>query len=724
MATLLYRLGRYSFRNRRTVLLAWLGVLVAALAGMVLLQRPTTDSFSIPGTPAQQTIDLLAERFPQARAQTAGATARVVFAQPGGNVLDEAAVSRAVASLKSSPQVATVSDPAQNSARTVAYVQVTYSVPPSGLTGAARQGLDDVILWARAEGLIAEVGGDAVQAAGHAPIGEVFGVVIAALVLLVTFGSLVAAGLPLLTAIIGVALGFAGIGIATRFTELSGTTSTLAMMLGLAVAIDYALFIVSRYRTELRAGRERSEAAGRAVGTAGNAVVFAGLTVVIALSGLTVAGIPFLSQMGVAAAGTVAVAVLIALTLLPALLGYAGAKITPAQVRDRTARPALGDTWVRVIARHPVPALLAAVLGLGAIAIPATDLRLGLPTDGSAAADTSPRRAYDQLSDGFGPGFNGPLTVVVVPGTTLEGLPGVAMVSPPATNVAGDTSIVTVVPATAPEDRATEDLVHRLRDTEGVLGVTGATAVDVDISEKLAGALAPYLILVVGLAFVLLALVFRSVLVPLTATLGFLLSVAATFGALVAVFQWGWQADRFGLLQTGPIISFLPILLIGIVFGLAMDYQVFLVTRMREAFVHGAKARDAVISGFRHGARVVTAAALIMMSVFFGFMLGPEAVIKSIGFGLGMAILFDAVVVRMILVPAVMVLLGNAAWWLPGWLDRLLPDVDVEGGALTRRLDRQRASGAEPQPEPEPELDSEPVVTDGSPSAQRELLQG
>jgi len=244
----------------------------------------------------------------------------------------------------------------------------------------------------------------------------------------------------------------------------------------------------------------------------------------------------------------------------------------------------------------------------------------------------------------------------------------------------------------------------------------------VDISEKLAGALVPYLILVVGLAFVLLALVFRSVLVPLTATLGFLLSVAATFGALVAVFQWGWQADRFGLVQTGPIISFLPILLIGIVFGLAMDYQVFLVTRMREAFVHGATARDAVISGFRHGARVVTAAAVIMMSVFFGFMLGPEAVIKSIGFGLGMAILFDAVVVRMILVPAVMLLLGNAAWWLPGRLDRLLPDVDVEGGTLTRRLDRERASAAEPQPGPE--LDPEPVVTDGSPSAQRELLQG
>ncbi|MCO8269644.1 MMPL family transporter [Actinoplanes sp. TRM 88003] len=719
MATFLYRLGRYAFRNRRTVLLAWLGVLVAALAGMVVLQKPTTASFSIPGTPAQQTIDLLAERFPQARAQTAGAVAKVVFAQPGANPLDQAAVGRAVASLKSAPQVAAVSDPAQNPARTVAYVQVTYSVPPSGLTGAARQGLDDAVMWARAEGLIAEVGGDAVQASGHAPIGEVFGVVIAAVVLLVTFGSLVAAGLPLLTAIIGVALGFAGIGIATRFTELSGTTSSLAMMLGLAVAIDYALFIVSRYRTELRAGRDAPEAAGRAVGTAGNAVVFAGLTVIIALSGLAVAGIPFLTQMGVAAAGTVAVAVLIALTLLPALLAYAGERITPAKLRATTARKSMGETWVRVIARRPAPALLAAVIGLGVIAIPAADLRLGLPTDGSAAADTSPRRAYDQLADGFGPGFNGPLTVVATPGTKLEGIAGVAVVSAPATNVAGDTSIITVVPTTGPSDRATEDLVHRLRAVPGVLGVTGTTAVNLDISEKLAGALIPYLILVVGLAFVLLALVFRSVLVPLTATAGFLLSVAATFGAVVAVFQWGWQADRIGLIQNGPIISFLPILLIGIVFGLAMDYQVFLVTRMREDFVHGLSARDAVVSGFRHGARVVTAAALIMMSVFFGFMLGPEAVIKSIGFGLGMAVLFDAVVVRMILVPAVMVLLGNAAWWLPRWLDRVLPDVDVEGEKLTRLLDRRPGAT-----HAEPEADPEPVVADGSPSAERELLQG
>jgi putative drug exporter of the RND superfamily len=687
MATFLYRLGRFSFRRRWTVLLAWVAVLVAAVAGMALLQKPTTTSFSIPGTPAQQTIDLLAERFPQAVGQTSAATARIVFADPGAQKLNKASMDRTMLALKNAPQVAAVTDPSPNADGTVAYAQVTFTVPATDLSDEARESLYDIIQQARSEGLTVEAGGDAVQASGHAPVGEVIGLIVAALVLIVTFGSLVAAGLPLLTAIIGVALGFAGIGIATHFTELSGTTSTLAMMLGLAVAIDYALFIVSRYRGELAAGHDRPEAAGRAVGTAGNAVVFAGLTVIIALAGLSVVGIPFLTQMGVAAAGTVAVAVVIALTLLPALLGFAGQRITASRVRDEQDKPALGDRWVRAIARRPVVALVAAVLGLGVIALPATDLRLGLPTDGSAASDTTQRHAYDLLSDGFGPGFNGPLTVVADPGTSLDAIEGVAMVANTVTNERGDTAIMTVIPTTGPEDAATEDLVHRLRATAGVLGVTGTTALNSDISEKLADALLPYLALVVGLAFVLLALVFRSLLVPLKATLGFLLSVAATFGALVAVFQWGWLAAMFGINQTGPIISFLPILLIGIVFGLAMDYQVFLVTRMREDFVHGASPRDAVISGFGHGARVVTAAALIMMSVFFGFMLGPEAIIKSVGFGLGMAILFDAVVVRMILVPAVMVLLGRSAWWLPRWLDRVLPDVDIEGASLSRRLD-------------------------------------
>ncbi|GAB2571886.1 membrane protein [Paractinoplanes abujensis] len=688
MATFLYRLGRFSFRRRWTVALAWVAVLIAAVAGMALLQKPTTAAFSIPGTPAQQTIDLLSERFPQAAGTTA--SARVVFA--GDTQLDRAAVDRTLAALRGAPQVAAVGELTSNAGGTIAYTQVTYRVPATDLSPADQDALVAAAQVGRDAGLTVEIGGDALTPGGHTPIAEVIGIVVAAVVLLITFGSLVAAGLPLLTALIGVGIGAAGIGIATRFTDLSASTSTLAMMLGLAVAIDYALFIVSRYRHELGAGHPRAEAAGRAAGTAGSAVVFAGLTVIIALAGLAVAGIPFLTQMGVAAAGTVAVSVLIALTLLPALLAISGGRIKPSPVRDQAARPALGIRWARTVARRPVVFLLAAVVGLGVVALPAASLRLGLPTEGSSAPDTTQRKAYDLLAAGFGPGFNGPLTVVTdAPDATrvsqqITGLGDVALVSPPVTNQAGDTAILSVIPAGAPDNAGTEDLVHAIRDVDGTLGVTGTTAVNLDISEKLSDALLPYLALVVGLAFVLLALVFRSVLVPLKATLGFLLSVTATFGALVAVFQWGWLADMFGVSQTGPIISFLPILLIGIVFGLAMDYQVFLVTRMREDYVHGADARAAVVSGFGHGARVVTAAALIMMSVFFGFMLGPEAIIKSVGFGLGVAILFDAVVVRMILVPAVMTLLGRSAWWLPRWLDRILPDVDVEGEKLTRHL--------------------------------------
>jgi RND superfamily putative drug exporter len=697
MATFLYRLGRFSFRRRWVVAGAWLAVLIAAVAGMALLQKPTTAGFSIPGTPAQRTIDLLAERFPQAGG--GGAVARVVFAAPDGRTLDKAAVQKAVGALRTAPQVASVTGPTESASGTVAFVQVTYTVAATDLTDAAHDGLTTVVGNARATGLTVEAGGDAVQESGHTPTAEVIGVVVAAVVLMITFGSLVAAGLPLLTAILGVGIGASAIGIATHFAELSGTTSTLAMMLGLAVAIDYALFIVSRYRHELAAGHSRPEAAGRAIGTAGSAVVFAGLTVIIALAGLLVVGIPFLTQMGVAAAGTVAVAVVIALTLLPALLAIAGGRIKAVTVRDHAARPTRGVRWVRAIARRPVAALLAAVIGLGVVAVPAMSLRLGLPTDGSSAPDTTQRKAYDLLAQGFGPGFNGPLTVVTPAGDvaalsrTLAGMTDVAQVAPPVTNPAHDTSIITVIPSSGPDASATEDLVHTIRGLDGVLGVSGTTAINLDISDKLSQALLPYLALVVGLAFVLLAVVFRSLLVPLKATLGFLLSVAATFGALVAVFQWGWLAGLFGVDQTGPIISFLPILLIGIVFGLAMDYQVFLVTRMREDFVHGAGAREAVVSGFGHGARVVTAAALIMMSVFFGFMLGPEAIIKSVGFGLGVAILFDAVVVRMVLVPAVMTLLGRAAWWLPRRLDRVLPDVDVEGSKLARYLATQPVAG-------------------------------
>ncbi|BCJ50460.1 membrane protein [Actinoplanes sp. NBRC 14428] len=716
MASFLYRLGRSAFRHRRWVVVAWLAVLAAALIGASALSGPTRDSFSIPGTQSQQAIDLLAQRFPQASA--GGATARVVFAAPGGKTLRDPAyrtvIRTAVDDLERAPQVASVDGPftsgAINEAGTIGFAEVSYRVPGEDVSDAAHAALTRVVDRARDGGLTVEVGGDATASEDEQGFGEIIGVVVAAVVLVVTFGSLIAAGLPLLTAVLGIAIGLGVISAASGLVDLSSETPTLALMLGLAVAIDYALFIVSRYRHELAAGREPQEAAGRAVGTAGSAVVFAGLTVIIALAALSVVGIPFLTQMGLAAAFTVAVSVVIALTLLPALLGFAGRRLRGGRraglhtrdPQDGNGGPS-GERWARLVARRPVAVLLIAVVGLGTIALPARDMRLGLSDDSTAPSDSTQGKAYGLLSEGFGPGFNGPLIVVVDAragaaeaagqvAARIRDLDDVSAVTDPSINPAGDTAILTVIPDSGPSTEATRDLVRAIRRQDvpvpgAAIAVTGLTAINIDISAKLGEALLPYLAVVVGLAFVLLMLVFRSLLVPLKATAGFLLSIAATFGAVVAVFQKGWFAEALGVDRVGPITSFLPIVLIGIVFGLAMDYQVFLVTRMREDYVRGIPPRAAVISGFGHGARVVTAAAVIMISVFSGFVLAPDAIIKSIGFALGIAVLFDALIVRMTIVPAAMTLLGRSAWWLPRWLDRLLPDVDVEGEKLRHRLD-------------------------------------
>ncbi|MFD0692297.1 MMPL family transporter [Actinomadura fibrosa] len=723
MAVRLYRLGRFAFRRRWLVALSWLGVLGWLIAGAMTLSGPSSSSFSIPGTEAQRAIDMLAERFPQAAA--GGATARVVFAPSDGRPLtapeNKAAVEDVVRRLRTGPQVANVTDPfgagAVNPARTVAYAQVTYRVPAVDLPDAAREALSRAVEPGRDAGLTVEMGGNAAEEPSGQSLKEIVGVAVAAVVLVVALGSVVAAGLPLLTAAIAIAVSMTAISTATGFVELSASTPTLAIMLGLAVSIDYALFIVFRYRHELHLGHGPDEATGRALGTAGSAVVFAGLTVVIALAGLSVVGIPVLTQMGLAAAAAVLVAVLIALTLVPALLGLVGERLRPAAVRTR------GPRWARSVTGRPVPVLIAAALGTAVLATPALSLRLGLPDDSVAAPGTTQRKAYDMLADGFGAGFNGPLTVVVdaaggtapedaaggtapedaargtdpkdaarrVAGTIAQ-LPGVAAVAPPVFNPSGDTALVTVVPRSAPGSAATAGLVTAIRgeasgiraETGASIAVTGLTALDIDMSDKLAGALAPYLALVIGLAVVLLTLVFRSVLVPITATLGFLLSVAATFGAVVAVFQWGWLAGLFGVSQTAPVLSALPIFVIGVVFGLAMDYQVFLVTRIREAHVRGEDPVPAVVTGFGHSARVVTAAAVIMVAVFSGFMLSADPLVKSIGFALAAATLFDAFVIRMTIVPAVMTLLGRSAWWLPRWLGRALPDVDIEGRTLDR----------------------------------------
>ncbi|MEU7904719.1 MMPL family transporter [Actinoplanes sp. NPDC049118] len=724
MATYLYRLGRFSFRRRRLVLALWLATLALLGVGAATLSGPTSDEFSIPGTEAQEAMDLLGERFPGAAAD--GAQARVVFAAPAGEKLTDdanrAAIAQTVARLRSVADVAAVTDPlrgAVNPAGTVAYAQVTFAVPATALTEAGREALTEAAEAGRAAGLAVEMGGDAMQEQGGPGNSEVLGILVAAVVLVVTFGSLVAAGLPLLTAILGVAAAMLGIQIASGFVDLGSSTSTLALMLGIAVAIDYALFIVSRYRHELTLGRPREEAVARAVGTAGSAVTFAGLTVVIALSALAVVNIPVLTEMGLAAAFAVVVAVLIALTLLPALLGFAGLRILGRRGRDpeaavSSAGPAAGLRWARFVTGRPVAVLVASVAGLLVLAIPGLDMRLGLPGDNMASPESTQRKAYDMLTGGFGAGFNGPLTVVVDaaasrdPGNAaaearaaIQGLPGVVTVSPPSLNPAGNTAILQVIPASAPDSAETEALVHAIRDidetvrdrTGAGLSVTGTTAVNIDMSDRMGSALLPYLTVIVVLAFLLLTLLFRSLLVPLKAIAGFLLSVVATFGAVVAVFQWGWFGSVLGTDQAGPIISMLPVFLIGIVFGLAMDYEVFLVSRMREEHVHGAAPTQAVVSGFAHGARVVTAAAIIMVSVFAGFILSPESLVKSIGFALAAAILFDAFVVRMTIVPAVMTLLGRRAWWLPRWLDRVLPDIDVEG-------DKLREVPAEPEHRP------------------------
>ncbi len=726
MATFLYKLGRLAFRRRHFVALIWVALLTLAGVGAASAPAAGNSSFSIPGTEAQKAFDLLEQRFPGMSAD--GATARVVFKAPDGEKMTDAAhkatVEKTVKELSDGSEVASVADPYEGNAvskdGSIAYASVSYKVSGRELEDSSRDALETAADEARDAGLTVEIGGDALQTTPETGATEIIGIAIAAVVLVITFGSLLAAGLPLLTAIIGVGIGVSTIAALAAALDLGSTTSTLASMIGLAVGIDYALFIVSRYRAELAEGRSREDAAGRAVGTAGSAVVFAGLTVVIALVGLSVVNIPMLTKMGVAAAGTVVIAVLIALTMIPALLGFAGRRVRPAGEKSKllgggraksaakAAKPNMGTRWASFVVRRPVAVLLLGVLGLGAAAVPAASLELGLPDDGAQPTSTTQRKAYDLLSEGFGPGFNGPLMIVVDAkgsddakaaftevGDEIKGLKDVVTVTPAAPNKAGDTATITVIPDSKPSSASTEELVHAIRDkgseikagTDAEVLVTGSTAMNIDVSQKLNDALIPYLILVVGLAFLLLIVVFRSILVPLKAALGFLLSVMAALGAVVAVFQWGWLSGLMGVEETGPVMSMMPIFMVGVVFGLAMDYEVFLVTRMREAYVHGEKPSQAVVTGFRHGARVVTAAAVIMMAVFAGFIGSSESMIKMIGFGLAIAVFFDAFIVRMAIVPAVLALLGKRAWWLPKWLDRALPNVDVEGEGLRTRSD-------------------------------------
>ncbi|MET0767936.1 MAG: MMPL family transporter, partial [Aeromicrobium sp.] len=699
------------------------------LAGTALLSEGTDNTYTIPGTESQEALDALARTFPQ----VSGTSAQLVAVAPdGATVTDpgfQQAVEASATAIAKIPQVSSASSPygsssgagiSQDSSAVLVPVQLTVgttAVEPS--TSDALQAAGRDLERSLPDGSQVAVGGQLFsQDPAGISITELLGIALAYVVLLVTFGALVAAGLPLVTALLGVGVSLAVVLIATRFWTITSTTPLLALMLGLAVGIDYSLFIISRHQEQLKRGIDPQESAGRAVATSGSAVVFAATTVIIALLGLSVAGIPFLTTMGIAAALAVAVAVAVAVTLTPALLGFAGWRVVPRRFRPGSADPphkhdehhprrGLFPVWVRVVTRWPVVTVLVVVGVLGLATTPASTLRLALPDAGSLEDDAPARIAYDLIADHFGPGYNGPLLVTgsVIQSTDPTGLmndlatdiaavDGVVSVPLSTPNETGDTGIVQVVPDGSPDSEATKDLVTTLRSMHDAwqkkysvdLSVTGYTAAGIDISDQLAGALVPFGVLVVGLSLILLAMVFRSIVVPLTAALGYVLSLGAALGLTSLVFIDGTWSDALNVADVGVVISFMPIILMGVLFGLAMDYEVFLVSRMREDYVHGGDPVRAVHAGFVGSARVVTAAATIMFAVFAAFVPEGDASIQPIAFGLAVGVAIDAFVVRMSLIPAVLVLFGRAAWWMPRWLDRRLPRFDVEGEGLTEEL--------------------------------------
>jgi RND superfamily putative drug exporter len=730
MASILYRLGHLAVRRRRAVLAFWLALLVGVAAMAMTLGGETSDTLELPGTESQRAFDMLDERFPE----QGGSSTRVVIAVPDGTSLTDPSVQEVVdatfAEIAAVEGVSAASPPEESGAvapdGAVGFGGVRYAAASGDVETATLDGVVSAVQGARDTGLTVEFGGDVIPGqTEHGSSSELIGLAVAVVVLLVSFGSVLAMGLPLVTALIGLGVGLMGITLMSAFVDLSSTAPTLATMIGLAVGIDYALFIVTRHRQNLADGLDIEEAAARANATAGGAVVFAGVTVMIALAGLSVIGMPFLTVMGLAAAATVAVAVAVAVTLLPALLGFVGANIDRFRVpgfKNRTGSTSegstLGSRWAAKVTERPVVALVAGLAIMGVLAIPFASMRLGLLDDGSAAPSSTNRQAYDLMAEGFGPGFNGPLTIVVDldavldPTATLSEVsaalraePGVVSVTPAVTNPAGDTAVLTVIPSSGPSDEATESLVHRLRDTvvpdlESSVGadvfVTGTTAANIDISDKLGSALPVFVVMVIGLTILLLTVVFRSILVPIKAAVAILISIASAFGVVVAVFQWGWLKGVVGIEETLPIVSFLPMMMFAILFGLSMDYEVFILSRIREEYSRTGNARGSVLTGLTSSARVITAAAMIMISVFAAFVLGDEPVIKMFGIGLSVAVLLDATVVRMVIVPAVMTLLDETAWWLPRWLDRALPNLDVEGEQLMLALEAEELEQERP----------------------------
>ena len=771
MSKFLYRLGSWSYRKVWPFLAFWLIVLVA-MAGLTAgFAKSPNPNFSMPEMDSTTTQDKMMERFGQDTDAMSAPEGTVVIQAPEGKDLTDKQVAGKVDDLLSelkdtgalkaqdklvSPVMAAAGMEKQmgekmkaqhmpeeqiqknlqqlsplSEDKTTGTVTITFNanevmdIPEEDMTK-----VTDVLNKYDEGELTVKYQGNAFSSAGQEMGGsaEIIGLIVAAIVLLITFGSFVAAGMPLISAIIGVGIGILGVQVSTVFTDtVSDMTPTLASMIGLAVGIDYALFIVNRFRNELITSSglndlspkelaqelkkmdkaTRAHAMGMALGTAGGSVVFAGTTVVIALAALTIIGIPFLGTMAIAAAATVIIAVLVANTFIPALLGLLGTKIFAGRVPGpkvpdpEDEKPTMGLRWVRRVRAHPWLHLIAGVVLLGILAVPFAQLRLAMPTDGTAKPGTPQREAYEITADAFGPGRNAPMIAFVdvadVPEQDrmpafqdllkeINGNDGVENAQIVQTTENGDAAQIMITPTTGATDEETTETLNQLRDyqgefekTGGSYGITGITPIFDDISERLNNVLIPYVAIVLGLAFIVLMLVFRSIWVPLIAAAGFALSMAATFGITVAI----WQEGMFGIVDDPqPLLSFLPIMLIGLTFGLAMDYQVFLVTRMREGFVNGKTAGNATSNGFKHGARVVTAAALIMISVFAAFILMDEPFIKTMGFALAAGVLIDALVVRMMIIPATMFVLDKKAWWFPRWLDKITPNMDIEGEAL------------------------------------------
>ncbi|WP_114854773.1 MMPL family transporter [Brachybacterium sp. YJGR34] len=736
MSSSLYRLGRRMAALRWKVVAAWLALLVAIGVLAVGLGGTFSSDIEIPGTEGQRGIDTLSHRFPE----MAGTSGQVVLVTEDGTTVDEHRdeIDQLMEEIGEVEGVEIATSPFDDLSPGTRNDDDTAIIAQFQMTGQLGQyppesveEISALVDDADTAALEASIGGQVLQSA-EVPFGagEVVGILVALIILAIVFRSFVPAFIPIVTAVVGVGVSMLAVVALSAGVEIASVTTALGAMLGLAVGIDYALFILSRHRDQLTRGDDVRESVGTSLATSGSAVIFAGMTVIVALVGLFVTGIPFLTVMGLAAAATVGLSVVVALTLLPAIMGILGERLRPRRIRRlmaqndgamptaeadgeaTTSRRGLGHRWVRLVTKVPAVTILLVVLGVGALAVPIKDLELALPDLGTEPAGTDARETYDLISEEFGAGYNGPLLVTAdIINTTdplgvvdeletdIAALDHVEEIQIATPNRGADMAVVAVIPEGGPTDQSTKDLVAELRGSAeqweeelsiSDVTVTGATAVGIDVTDKLSGALLPFAIFVVGLSLILLALVFRSVWVPIKASVGYLFSVLAAFGVTAMVFEYGWFNDLLFVDVNGPVVSFMPIIVMGVLFGLAMDYEVFLVSRMREEFVHTGDARRSIERGFTANAPVVTAAALIMVAVFAGFVTTGWFMLQPIAVALAVGVLVDAFVVRMTLVPAVLALLGRHAWWLPRWMDRALPTVDVEGEGLAAVLEHRR----------------------------------